>query len=124
MKNWITSQNRQVSQRRMNAAMRKLNKNIENDSLWHGRFVVRQDSAQWFTYPGENYYQLWVVLKFIDKKTGQTHLAAEKVNHFLFINGSHLWHEMNHFIVDICDVWAEGREALYNDKTNYSKIKI
>lgn len=124
MRNWITSQNRKVSQRKLNAEIRKLNKNIEKDLLWHGRFIVRQDSAQWFTYPREKDYWLWVVLKFIDKKTNKIHMIADTANHFLFINGSHIWHEMNHFIIDICDVWAEGHENLWNDNTDYTKIKI
>lgn len=105
---WITSSNRKVHQRRMNKLMLLINKNVEEDELWKGRFVVRQAGSQWMPYPDGSGYELWVVLKFIDRLTGQTWEQAETVNHWSFGNGGHLWMAMNTFIVDICDVWRQG----------------
>lgn len=116
---WIKSNNRKVHQRRMNKLMRLMNKNIANDELWRSRFVVRQIGAQWYRYPDSNDYELWVVLQFIDRLTGQTLEKMETVNHWSFINGYHLWETMNSFIVDegYCDVWAQ------NPKPNSSEYK-
>lgn len=108
MTSWITSFNRKVHQRKLNAAIRSVNRNIERDSLWRGRFYIRQSSAQFYSYPDGSGCELWVVLQFIDRKTGATKEIAETANHFLWQNGTHLFWEMNRFIVEYCRVWEEN----------------
>ena len=76
---WLCSKNRKRHQRAMNKLMRDLNKNIENDNLWQGRFYVKQTAAQWHEYEDKSGAELWVVLSFIDKKTGITYETAETV---------------------------------------------
>lgn len=114
---WIISQNRKKHQRAMNKLMRQINKNIENDNLWLGRFYVRQAGAQWYTY--EHSAELWVVLQFVDKATGFIYETAGTVNHWKFGNGSHLWLAMNDFIVEKVEVWSEdvrpGSSAWYQN---------
>lgn len=105
---WLCSKNRKRHQRAMNKLMRDLNKNIENDSLWQGRFYVKQTAAQWHEYEDKSGAELWVVLSFIDKKTGMTYETAETVNHWRMWNGSHLWWEMNNFIVEKVKAWDEN----------------
>lgn len=105
---WIHNSNRKVHQRRMNKLMRLMNKNIEKDELWEGRFICRQAGTQWYSYEDHSGYELWVVLRFIDRLTGQTWEQAETVNHWSFINGHHLWEKMNTFIVEECDVWQQN----------------
>lgn len=108
MKNiWLTSIKRKRHQREMNKLIRLLNKNIQEDNIWKGRFYVRQIAAQWYTYEDKSGADLWVVLQFIDKKTGFTYETAESVNHWRLWNGSHLWRAMNDFIVDKTNVWSE-----------------
>lgn len=126
MKRWISSQNRKVHQRRINYYMRKMNKNVERDSLWRGRFIIRQDSAQWVQYEDHSGWELYVILKLIDKKTGRTrYYPLQSVNSLSFLNGYKIWEMMNTFIVEDCNVWeVEGHEALYNDKTDWTKVKI
>lgn len=119
-----TSQNRKVQQRAFNKVVRKINKNIEKDNLWRGRFVIRQDSSQWFAFPGEKDYQLHVVLKFIDKKTKKSKYYSNFAFHYTLWHGANLFWDMNNFIVDYCDAWSEGLEGLKNDKIDYAKIKI
>lgn len=112
---WLKSNNRKVHQRAMNRAIRQLNKNIQNDPLWRGRFKVRQKDAEWYGFQDSSGHELYVVLCFIDNKTGKTQEKAESVNHWLFINGYHLWEAMNSFIVDFCDVWHEDpKPSIYN----------
>lgn len=107
MKGWLTSQNRKVHQRAMNQAMRAINKNIERDDLWNGRFIVRQHRAEWIPYEDNSGRELYVSLKFIDRCTGRHFIINDSVNHWLFWGGSALWRAMNDFIVKQCDVWNE-----------------
>lgn len=108
MSSWLTSNNRKVHQRAINQAVRQLNKNIQNDPLWRGRFKVSQEAAQWYSYEDGSGYELYVVLRFTDTKTGKIQELGESVNHWLFTNGFHLWKAMNDFIVDFCNVWSEN----------------
>lgn len=107
MNDWITSSDRKKHQRRMNKLVRDLNKNIENDNLWHGRFYMRQVAAQWYQYSDKSGYELWVVLEMRDRKTGKTKQIAETVNHWNMWHGSHLFWAINNFIVEDVDVWRE-----------------
>jgi hypothetical protein len=107
MKNWLTSQNRKVHQRAMNRAMRAINKNIEQDDLWNGRFIVRQREADWIPYEDNSGWELYVTLKFIDRCTGRYFVHNGSVNHWIHWDGSALWRAMNDFIVERCDVWNE-----------------
>lgn len=120
MTNWITSGDRKKHQRRMNKLMRDLNNNIKNDNLWRGRFYVRQDAAQWYQYSDKSGYELWVVLELCDRKTGQTKRIAETVNHWSMWGGSHLFWQMNQFIVDDVEVWSEnprpGTKEWFNEQ--------
>lgn len=104
---WLTSQDRKRHQREMNKLVRKLNKNIENDSLWQGRFYIRQVDSYWYQYEDKSGYELIVTLRFIDKKTGFYWDTREAVNHLRFYNGSRLWWTMNKFITEKTGVWKE-----------------
>ena len=104
---WLTSKNRKRHQRAMNTMMRQLNRNIEQDELWQGRFYVRQVASQWHPYEDKSGGELWIVLRFIDKKTGIAKDVANTVNHWRYFNGSYLWWAMNDFIVKDVNVWHE-----------------
>jgi hypothetical protein len=116
---WLSSKNRKRHQRAMNKMMRLINENVKRDNLWQGRFCVRQVAAQWYEYEDKSGAELWVVLRFIDKKTGVTYETAETVNHWRRWGGSHLWWEMNNFIVQKTGVWEEdpkpGSEEWYKN---------
>lgn len=126
MKHYLNSNNRQKHQRKINHFMRQINKNIEKDELWRGRFVVRQDCAQWLPHEDSSCWDLYVVLKFIDKKTKKTWIGIHgSINSLCWGNAYKLWETMNTFITEICNVWeVDGREALKTDKTDYKKIIV
>lgn len=108
MKHWLTSMNSKRHQREINRLVRAINKNIEQDDLWSGRFVVRQvESPQWVRYDDCSGRELWVTLKFIDRCTGRYFVRCKSVNHWRIFNGVNLWREMNDFIVERCKVWNE-----------------
>ena len=48
---WLTSMNKKRHQREINRLIRKINKSIEKDELWNGRFCIKQvGSPQWYIY--------------------------------------------------------------------------
>lgn len=101
------SANRKRHQRQVNKVFRALNKNIEKDELWQGRFVARQRASYFIQYEDKSGYYLVVVYDFLDKKTGQTsRLYNELGGSLSFFDGTKLFMQMNDFIVLDCDVWG------------------
>ena len=120
---WLSSNNRRRHQRRINQAMRIINKDIEKDELWRGRFIIRTGATKFIRYEDDSGCCLEIELKFIDKRTGYTWSTWESVNSVCHRGNWRLWWMMNYFIIEINDVWTEeGRDFLYNDKTDYTKI--
>lgn len=124
---WLTSMDRKVHQRAMNRLIRHFNKQIEQDELWNGRFVIRQyDCPQWCHYKDGSGAELWVKLKFIDRATGRYYVGAHSVNQWrgLTANGSRIWELMNWLIVHHWDVWQEplAQEQSYDAWREYNKV--
>lgn len=113
---WLTSQNRKVHQRAMNRLVRKMNKHIENDDLWLGRFYAKQIASSWHPYEDGSGADLFVRLRFIDKKTKCTYDTGWKSVHYWSF-GARLYWTMNWFIVEYCDVWRN--EDPINDRIDY-----
>ena len=112
---------RKKAQHIINKNIRAINKNIEKDNLWRGRFIMRQIDARWEAFEDGSGGELFVTVLMIDKRT-------ERTKTVYFDNYDHPWRyfeAMNNFIVDDCAVWEkEGRDFLYNDETDYTKINI
>lgn len=115
---WYTN-NRKKVQRQVNKVFRQMNRIIENDDLWRGRFVVRQKRADWINYNGSREYFLYVTYEFVDKKTGQVSRPYQEID---FILDRHIGIQMNIFIINDCGVWE--KENPYEDKTDYRKVNI
>lgn len=124
MNKWITSSNRKRHQRAINSLMRQLNNSIKSDNLWRGRFVVRQVYDQWFRYEDGSGPELYVILRFIDRKTGQYYEEGRTVNDWRFGYGSKMFWRMNDFITERCGVWNEeprpGTAEYYNAAPYYN----
>lgn len=118
MYSWYTN-NRKKVQRQVNKIFRQMNRIIENDNLWRGRFVVRQKGTDWINYCGSREYFLSVTYEFIDKKTGQISRLYREGD---FSLDRHIGIQMNNFIVNDCRVWE--KENPYEDKTDYRKVAI
>ena len=106
---WLTSMDRKTHQRAINRAVRALNKRLELDDLWNGRFIVRQyeDSPQWRKYEDGSGAELWVKLKFIDRATGRYYVGNHTVNEWCSFNGSRIWRIMNWLITEHWHIWDE-----------------
>lgn len=118
---WLTSDNRKRHQRAVNKVFRRLNKHIENDDLWLGRFAVKQDEAYWIPYEDGSGHYLVIKYHFIDKKTGFTKSYCECSNHLIIWNGSHLFWDMNNFIVQDVDVWRK-EDPCHDEKVDYRVV--
>lgn len=117
---WLASNNRKRHQRRMNSYVRKINKIIANDTLWNGRFYIRQKRSSFYHFEDNSGSELYVELEFIDKKTGFSKTYVESVNHFCMYECGRLGYLMNEFITKNCEVWSN--DDPYSDKTNYNLI--
>lgn len=106
---WLTSMDRKAHQRAINRAVRAINKRLELDDLWNGRFIVRQyeDSPQWRKYEDGSGAELWVKLKFIDRATGRYYVGNHTVNEWCSFNGSRIWRIMNWLITEHWHIWDE-----------------
>ena len=110
MNGWMTSFNRKKHQRRMNKYVREINKNITNDDLWRGRFVIRQkDNPGFYIYEDKSGAEMpHVHLVITDLKTGAKYDKWDTDNGWCHFNGSHIWEFANKAITEIFDVWRKN----------------
>ena len=114
---WLTSKNKKRHQRAMNQLIRRVNKSLEQDDLWGGRFVVHQiKTPQWSIYEDKSGAEYFVHLEVIDRCTGRSWVGADTVNGWrtAFGNGWRLYEFINWFIVDYCNVWEESLARNYD----------
>lgn len=114
MKKYSTkSHNRRNHQRWLNYACRMMNKNIYDDDLWRGRFVVEQVSTQMDWFEDKSGGILRCILRFRDKKTNHTRLWYTDCLEVCW----QLLYQMNYFIVKDCAVW--DNEDPYKSKESW-----
>ena len=105
MRRWISSCNRKKHQRKINKCIRIMNKNMENDKLWKGRFYCRQIySPYWERYEDRSGGIMHVHIEFCDKKTQKRWIQLFDTNDIV---GWKMWMAMNDFIIKHIDVWNE-----------------
>ena len=129
MNSWMTSFNRKKHQRRMNKYVRELNKNIANDDLWRGRFVIRQEgNPGFYIYEDKSGAEMpHVHLVITDLKTGKKYDKWDSDNGWCHFNGSHIWEFANKAITEIFDVWCVGddpRDNRNNPLYNFNNPKV
>lgn len=112
-------------QRKVNRLVREMNKAIEKDELWLGRFYARQTQSYWIEYDDHSGGNLLVYLVFYDRKTGKT--LTDYFHYFSggsdIISSNYLYRAMNSFIVDYCKVWNANPAPSYQNAINYTKEK-
>lgn len=100
----LRSCNRQKYKRAMNKLIRIVNRNIKNDWLWNGRFVVSQDEAYFYPYEDHSGAEYICRLTLTDTKTGKKEYTA--VNNY----GTEfrIWNWVNDCITKQFKVWEEN----------------
>ena len=125
MYHWLTSMNKKKHQHAINRAVRSFNKQLEQDNLWLGRFIVRQyeDSPQWRKYEDGSGAELYVKLKFIDRATGRYYVVNHTVNKWCNFNSARIWRIINWLITEHWDIWQEdfARERNFKAWREYNK---
>lgn len=109
---------RKKAQTKINKSVRKLNRNIANDNLWRGRFVIRQIDSRWEHFEDGSGGELLAWVEIRDLKTGlYMGFCVDNYN-----PGWKLWENSNKFIVEYSGVW-NNIDEVKNDKTDWSKVK-
>lgn len=129
MNHWLTSFNRKKHQRRINKYVRLINKNVYNDDLWRGRFVMRQvGTPRFYVYEDRSGADLEnVQLVVIDLKTGKTCAWIDGGNSWCAFEGSKIWRFMNDAIVGHFDVWKaddDPRDHMNDPTYNFTNPKV
>lgn len=115
---YIYAKNRKKHQRAVNRAIRTINKLIEKDSLWRGRFFIYQRQAIYYEFEDGSGAEMLFLLEFVDKATGYRALAIADTNEVINHSG---W-AMNRFITGYADAWNIKPDP-YLDFIDYQKLK-
>lgn len=112
----MTSLKRKNHQRWFNRCCRYINKSIEDDDLWLGRFYITQNRTfmEWFE--DKSGGLMYAELVMHDHKTGRT---KTKWYDGLDMNWQ-FWHDFNDFIINDCKVWEEEPDVRDN-RIDYRK---
>lgn len=114
----MKSHNRKNHQRWFNRYCRYVNKCIENDDLWLGRFYVSQNETRMEWFEDGSGGMMHAYLTFHDRKTG---ITRNKWYDGLDMDWR-FWHDFNNFIVEDCKVWEEVPDPREN-RIDYRKEK-
>ncbi len=119
----MTTLKRKSYQRKINKIVRNINKAMEKDELWRGRFVIYQTRAEYYKYADNSGIACYYCFCIYDKKTGiDKKIYSENGNWLIHTNGFGLLEELNDFIVKDLRVWRDDDPR--EDKTDYTKIKM
>ena len=106
-------------QRDVNRKIKALNRSIENDELWLGRFYVRQVNRRIYKYEDNSGVGMSLTLIMIDKQTGKNQkfycFSWDVINTYL------LWWALSDFIVKFCKVWEENPSPKRGATVDYRK---
>lgn len=113
----------QKIQRKINKKVKAMNKSIETDDLWLGRFYARQKSRKAYQYEDKSGYCVFVTITIFDKKTGFS--KDFRFDHYdILFGGWKLWEAMNNFIIEDCKVWEEDPRPSLKTAIDYRKVKV
>ena len=120
MNSWKLTTKRKKIQRHINSIIRTMNRDIERDPLWLGRFYAHQRRIKYEISDDGSYCYAVIEIEFIDRKTGKT---LTKWFHKEDFMGStwKIWCAMNDFIIEWCKVWEEDPRPSINNPWNYRK---
>lgn len=118
----LSSQKVKKYQRYVNKEIRNINKAIEKDNLWRGRFIIHQIESFFVPFSDKG-GTLYLVLEIIDKSNGLKRLCF--TNHFSI---DYIGATLNEFIISEyhADAWNRRKEPNkinpYKDTIDYTSI--
>ena len=114
----MKSHKRKNHQRWFNQYVRYINKTIEDDDLWLGRFCVRQMSTEMRWFEDGSGGIMRAKLAMWDKKTG-----IVRVGYYTGLDMDwKCWSDFNDFIIKDCKVWEEV-PGPYESKIDFRQVK-
>lgn len=87
-------------------SIEEINKNVYDDELWKGRFIMEIADLKLRRYEDWSGYAAILKVKLLDKQTGLS--KYEYVRYSDVFLKSHIWEKMNNFIVMDVNVWKEN----------------
>lgn len=112
----MNSLKRRNHQRWFNQYCRYVNKQIENDDLWLGRFYVKQIKTEMDWFDDKSGGLMYAQLIMCDRKTNITRIGWYSG---LEMNWK-FWYDFNNFIIQDCKVWEE-EPSPYDNRIDYRK---
>lgn len=104
------SHNRRKHQRWFNRYCRFINKVIEDDDLWLGRFCINQLGTEMHWFEDGSGGLMRAKIEMRDKKTNIT-----RVKYYTGLEMDwKFWHDFNAFIINDCKVWEEKPDVRVN----------
>ena len=116
---------RKKYQKDLNRKIRDLNKNIENDELWNGRFIFHIMATEFERFDDGSGGMLYAIIRGYDKHTG--YYKDYRLEYAPYIDkhcGWSIWKIGNKFITEDTDTYKNGHNPYQEDKIDYTKIKI
>ena len=114
----MKSHKRKNHQRWFNQYVRYINKSMEEDDLWLGRFYVTQNKTHMEWFDDGSGGMMCACLTMHDRKTG---ITRNKWYNGLDMDWK-FWHDFNQFIIDDCKVWEEVPDVRVN-RIDYRREK-
>jgi hypothetical protein len=106
----MLSHNRRKHQRWFNRYCRNVNKSIEDDNLWLGRFYISQERTHMEWFDDGSGGLMHALITMHDRKTGRT-----KTRWYDGLDmGWKFWCDFNNFIIEDCKVWEEVPDVREN----------
>ena len=120
MKHWKTINNRKKIQRHVNKVLRDINKSIERDDLWLGRFYCKQENICYYWSEDHTDLNFTLMVSFTDRKTGRVMVSYYHRGQ-LMGTAWRVWQDMNDFIVYHVQVWQEDPRPSLDNVWDYRK---
>lgn len=114
---------RKEYQHKLNKLIRELNKAIENDFLWNGRFVFHIMVTDFERFSDNSGGLLYAIIRGYDKKTKVYKDYTLSYAPYLNFTDFDILKIANKFITEDTDTWKKGNNP-YNEKIDYTKVKI
>ena len=114
----MASMKRKNHQRWFNQYCRHINKVIEDDDLWLGRFCVKQLATHMYWFEDKSGGVMCALIEMRDKKTGITY---SKWYEGLEMEWK-FWWDFNDFIIETCNVWEEVPNP-YENRIDFRSVK-
>lgn len=106
---------RKQYQRQLNKKIKMLNKSIENDPLWLGRFYAYQVDCRWCRFQDNSGGILIAFIRMVDKKTGKyKDYRLEYAPYYITINWHITMDIANDFVVEYLQESAKKEEIDWN----------